>query len=89
MARSVNEVLEMAKNDGELMISGGASIYKQFLPLADKLYLTYINQDFEGDIYFPEFEASDWKEVSREDYEPNEKNKYSYSFVVLERKKSI
>ncbi len=70
----------------EIMVCGGASVYAQFLPLAQRLYLTYIHQTFEGDAFFPEFDMKDWIEVSRQDHQPNEKNKYSYSFVVLERK---
>jgi dihydrofolate reductase len=86
VAHSIDEVLEITKNDPELMVSGGAMVYKQFLPLADKLYLTFINHDFEGDIFFPEFNMDEWQEVSRENHDPDEKNKYSYSFVILERK---
>ncbi|OGZ64565.1 MAG: hypothetical protein A3A98_03350 [Candidatus Staskawiczbacteria bacterium RIFCSPLOWO2_01_FULL_40_39] len=86
LARSIEEALEMTKNEDEVMICGGASVYRQFLPLADRLYLTYIHQNFEGDTLFPEFNINEWKEISREDHEPDEKNKYSYSFVVLERK---
>ncbi len=85
LAHSIDEVLEMTKNDGEIMISGGAMVYKQFLPMADRLYLTYIDHDFDGDIFFPEFDMNEWKEVSRENHEPDEKNKYKYSFVVLDR----
>ncbi len=86
LAHSVAEVLEVTKNDGEVMISGGAMVYQQFLPLAQRLYLTFIDHDFEGDIFFPEFDMNEWKEVSREDHQPDEKNLYPYSFVVLERK---
>jgi dihydrofolate reductase len=86
LAHSIKEVLEITKTDAEVMISGGAMVYQQFLPLADKLYLTYIDHDFDGDIFFPEFAMSDWKETSREDHQPDEKNAYRYSFVVLERK---
>ncbi len=85
IATSIEQALEIVKNDGEVMICGGASVYKQFLPMAQKLYLTYIHQAFEGDTFFPEFNMSEWKEVSREDHQPDEKNKYSYSFVILER----
>ncbi|MDO8530517.1 MAG: dihydrofolate reductase [bacterium] len=85
LAHSIEEVLEMTKNDGEVMISGGAMVYKQFFPLAERLYLTFIDHDFEGDIFFPEFNKGEWREVSREDHEPDEKNAYRYSFVVLER----
>lgn len=77
--------LAQKQNDEEIMICGGAFVYKQFLPLADRLYLTYIHQDFEGDVLFPEFNLAEWKETSREDHQPEAKNKYSYSFVVLER----
>lgn len=86
IATSIGQVLEIAKNEEELMICGGASVYAQFLPLAQRLYLTYIHHDFGGDIFFPEFDAKQFKEVSREDHQPDEKNLYSYSFVVLERK---
>jgi len=87
VARSIDELLEMVKDEKEVMICGGASVYKQFLPLADKLYLTYIHQNFEGDTFFPEFNINEWWEVSREDRKPDEKNLYRYSFVVLERNK--
>ncbi len=96
LAHSIDEVVELTKNDGEVMISGGAMVYKQFLPLAQRLYLTFIDHDFDGDIFFPEFNMNEWKEVSREDHEPDDppsseaparhgKNLYKYSFVVLER----
>ncbi len=86
VVHSINELLEMVKNENEVMVCGGASVYKQFLPLANRLYLTYIHQSFEGDTFFPEFDINDWKEVSREDHESDEKNLYPYSFVVLDRK---
>ena len=77
----------MVKDENEVMICGGASVYRQFLPLADKLYLTYIHQNFEGDTSFPEFDINNWEEISRKDHESDEKNLYRYSFVILERKK--
>jgi dihydrofolate reductase len=86
VAHSIDELLEMTKNDPEVMICGGASVYKQFLPLAQRLYLTYIHQSFEGDTYFPEVNLAEWKETKRIDNKADEKNKYDYSFVVLERK---
>lgn len=86
VAHSIDEAVEITKNDGEVMISGGAMVYQQFLPLAERIYLTFIDHDFEGDIFFPEFNMEDWHEVSREDHEPDDKNHYKYSFVVLERR---
>src|SRR3989344_2734173 len=88
LATSIDQALEIAKSfgDEEMMICGGASVYKQFLPLAQRLYLTHIHHSFEGDTYFPEFNMADWKEMSREDHQPDSKNLYPYSFVVLERR---
>ena len=54
VAHSIDELLEMTKDDPEVMICGGASVYKQFLALAQRLYLTFIHQSFDGDTYFPE-----------------------------------
>ena len=68
------------------MICGGASVYKQFLPLAQRLYLTYVHASPEGDTYFPEFNLQEWKEVKRIDCKADDKNAFGYSFVVLEKK---
>lgn len=86
VAKSIDELLKMVKDEEEVMICGGASVYKQFLPIANRLYLTYVHHNFEGDTYFPEFNLADWKEVKRIDNESDEKNIYPYSFVVLEKK---
>ena len=86
VAHSIDEVIEMIKDVPEVMICGGASVYKQFLPLAQRLYLTYIHNIFEGDTYFPEVDLSEWKETKRIDNKADENNKYDYSFVILERK---
>lgn len=88
-AHSIGELLEMTKNEPEVMICGGASVYKQFLPLAQRLYLTYIHQNFEGDTYFPEVNLAEWREIKRIDCKADEKNKYDYSFVILERFNSV
>lgn len=85
VAHSIEELLEMTKNDPEVMICGGASVYKQFLPMAQRLYLTYVHANPEGDTYFPEFNLEEWKETKRTDCKADEKNKYNYSFVILER----
>ncbi len=57
-AHSIKEALSLAK--GEVMVAGGASIYGQFLDLADRMYLTVIDKEFEGDTYFPEFDMREW-----------------------------
>jgi dihydrofolate reductase len=85
VAHSIEEVIEMGRDVPELMICGGASVYKQFLPLAQKLYLTYIKASPEGDTFFPEVNMAEWKEISREDHKADDKNSFDYSFVVLEK----
>lgn len=87
-AYSVDEALQIAQNLGasEVMICGGVSVYKQFLPLAGRLYLTLIDGDFEGDAYFPEFDWNDWQEIEWIENEADKDNPYRYSFVILQRK---
>ena len=84
---SIKEALQEAGEAQEVMICGGASVYEQFLPRADKLYLTFVHHEFEGDTFFPRFKKEEWREVSRKDYPADANNPYPYSFVVLERKK--
>lgn len=86
IANSIEKSLEIAKNDEEIMIAGGASVYKQFLPMAKKMYLTFINAEVDGDFYFPEYKESEWEEISRSDFQADKENEFPYSFAVLVRK---
>lgn len=86
VANSLEETLNYVLGAEEVMIIGGASIYKQFLPVAARMYLTRIHHDFEGDVYFPEFDEKEWQENSREDFKADLKNPYNYSFITLEKK---
>lgn len=70
----------------EIMILGGATLYEAILPKTDRIYLTEVHESFEGDTYFPEINRDDWTEVSREDHDPDDRNPYPFSFVVLDRK---
>ena len=85
---SVEETLATVKGDEEVMIIGGASTYKQFLPLADRMYLTIIQADFEGDTFFPEYHPEEWEETERVNHRADKENPYPYSFITLERRKS-
>lgn len=87
VVHSIEESLAAAKNFKEAMIIGGASIYKQFLPLAHRLYLTLIDAAIEGaDAFFPEIDYSAWQEVDRVENKPDKDNQYPYTFLILERK---
>lgn len=85
VAHSLENALRYCEKEPEVFAIGGATIYEQALPLADKIYLTLIHQDFEGDARF-EFDRSAWKEVSREDHPPDAANPHPYSFLTLEKK---
>jgi dihydrofolate reductase len=74
--------------NAENFIIGGASIYRQFLKHANKLYITWVHEEFEGDTFFPELDEKEWNIISKEDFlEPDEKNPHPYSYVIYERVK--
>jgi dihydrofolate reductase len=84
VVHSFAEILRRFENrSDEIMIIGGAAIFEYFLPKVSRMYLTLINQEVDGDIYFPKWEQKDWIMSHKRDAEFGI---YSYSFVVLERK---
>ena len=81
VAHSAEEALKAAKGSDEIMVAGGEQIFREFLPKADKMYLTFIDKNFEGDAYFPEYNKKEWKETKKEEHE----NGHKYYFADLER----
>ncbi len=81
---SVEAVLEAVKAESEVFVIGGGEIYRQFYPLASKLYLTMVHQNFEGDTFFPEVNFEEWEVSSREDLD-DETNNFSYSNIDFKR----
>ena len=74
-------------NSGEEnFVIGGATIYKLLMPYVNKLYITKINHDFEGDVYFPEIKEKEWKEISKEKGLKNDENPYDYEYITYVRK---
>ena len=71
------------------MVIGGAEIYSLMLAEVDRMYLTKVHENVEGDAYFPEFQESDWAQAAKEDFPAEPPNEYNYSFVVLERKPKL
>lgn len=80
--RSIDEAILQMDPAGENFVIGGERIYRQFLPLASKIYLTRIVQEFDADAFFPEIDPQDWTEVFREEHP---EAKPSYVFLILER----
>jgi dihydrofolate reductase len=85
VAHSVEEALAAAGEVEEIIVGGGAEVYRQLLPQADRIYLTLVEGQFKGDVYFPQFDLSKWREVSREVHEPDERHPYRFNWIILER----
>lgn len=75
-----------AAGEGEVMVIGGAKLYEQLLPVANRIYLTLLETHYEGDTYFPEIDENDWLEISREEIKGSTDIPFNYNFVVLERR---
>ncbi|WP_379126933.1 dihydrofolate reductase [Paenibacillus sp. sgz500958] len=88
VVHTVDQALEEAVSGDELMVIGGAEIYRMMLPHADKLIVTLIEEEFAGDTFFPEVDWSLWREISRTKGIRDENNPYDYYFVVYERSES-
>jgi dihydrofolate reductase len=79
--------MDLATKAGEteLFIIGGSAIYQLGMPLAQRLYLTEIDANLEGDTYFPEFDRQNWKEISRKHHSVDDRHAYAFDFVIYER----
>lgn len=93
LVRSIEQAMGMPKNfknglkesDEEIFIIGGGSIYKQFLPHAQKLYVTKIHINIDGDTYFPDIDENEWEIIFKEDHKKDDKNEYDYTYEIYER----
>jgi dihydrofolate reductase len=85
LAHSLEQAIEAAGGVDEVMVIGGAEIYRQAIPLARRMYLTRVHADIEGDAFFPSYPASDWCETAREPHAPDARNPYRYTFIDLQR----
>lgn len=83
---SIDQALATAVNLPEVMIIGGGNLYTQFLPYANRLYLTHISAIVEGDTYFPKYENDEWGEAFKECHEADNNKSYRYCFQILERR---
>ncbi len=86
MAWSIAEAIAKCNPSEENFVIGGASIYKQFLPFADRLYLTWIHKSFDADVFFPEIDYNQWKLTSKEDFDGDVLNDFAWSNEIYERK---
>jgi dihydrofolate reductase len=88
VAGSLQQALEkVGREEQELFVAGGAQIYRQTLPQADRLYVTLVDGDFPGDTHFPEIDPSQWILVSEKKRPPDDRNPYSCRFQTFDRKR--
>lgn len=88
VAHSISEALSIAFEAGEeeVFIIGGGKIYDQTQDLWDRMYITDIDLETDGDVFFPEIDYTQWHLISEEAHEPDDKNLYPYAFKVYDRK---
>lgn len=87
VVHSLSEGLDTAAKSGEheVFIIGGAQIYREALPLAQRLYLTEIHAELDGDTFFPELNLSEWKEISRQHHPADNRHQFAFDFVIYDR----
>ena len=88
VVNSLEAALEAAQANGdtEPFIIGGGEIYKMALPLVDKMYITRVHEEFDGDTFFPDVDYSKWDELKRERREPDEKNVHPFTILIYKKK---
>lgn len=86
LANSIDDALKLVHDDDEVFIIGGGSIYEQFLPKTDRLYLTRLDKEFEADTFFPYINFEEWSLVDVEVIDDDTQVEYSYRFETWERK---
>jgi dihydrofolate reductase len=85
-AASLEQALAMCQGAPEVFVIGGAQLFARALPLAQRLILTQIDADFEGDVFFPPIDLAAWRETSREHLAPSAARPYAVDFITLEPK---
>ena len=83
---SVSDALKLADDDSEVMVIGGGQVYLDFLHRADRIYMTRVQAEIDGDTYFPEIDPNEWQLVSSEHHDADEKNAYAFEMMVFERR---
>lgn len=83
---SLDDALDVAKNDSQPFIIGGGEIYKQAMPLADKIEITRVHHDFEADTFFPKIDTTIWREVDNVFHKKDAEHDYEFSFLTYQRK---
>jgi dihydrofolate reductase len=85
VAHSTQEAIAACKGDDEIFVIGGADLFRETLPSADRLYLTTVDAEPAGDTFMPELDTAAWREISAESFEKDEKHEHAYRLTVYDR----
>lgn len=85
VVHDLDEAISAVDPQEELMVIGGAKVFVDLLPIVDRLYLTEIDGEYSGDVFFPNFDQAEWREVDRQDHEQDERHDSPFTFLVLDR----
>lgn len=85
VASSIPEAMAMCDPLEENFVIGGASVYRQFLPLSNRLYITRVHKSFEGDVFFPEIDPHEWTLLSTEEGPADPNNEFRYTYLIYEK----
>jgi dihydrofolate reductase len=85
VARTADEALKLAGAAPEIIVFGGARVFEEFLPRADRIHLTEVETEVEADTHFPKLDPAEWREVERTRHPADVRHAYAFSFVTLER----
>lgn len=85
-AYSVEDALNKCSESEEIFVIGGGSVYRQFMPVTDRLYITHIHKKAEADVYFPVIDLRIWEAVKKEEYKASDDNSIAYTYIIYERK---
>lgn len=84
-AYSIEDALKKCENEEEIFVIGGGSVYRQFMPFADRLYITHVHRKAPADVFFPAIDLNIWKIMEKEEFEVSRTNSIPYTYVVYER----
>jgi dihydrofolate reductase len=88
-AYSIDDALSKCRQDEEIFIIGGGSVYRQFMPLADRLFITHVHKKASADVYFPEIDSEIWEIAEEKEFRSNEINSIPYTYRIYKKRNKI
>lgn len=88
-AYSIEDALSKCEKEEEIFVVGGGSVYPQFIPIADRLYITHVHRKTPADVYFPEIDLNIWEVVEKEEFNSSENEGIPYTYIIYERRNKI